>query len=222
MSVHSSNQPWQAFHVESLKVAECSPACNSGLRLVSVRAAEWSSRQEDNLWKCLLIHAWLPSSVPLRIRLQRAYGSLMSRRCVKSPIVVKVSCVFSHWWEERRKTKEGWRGRWKEWGMKDTSCTSSWKEEGGSDCYYLFSLVFLSFFWILKKLWLYLWSGSSTAVIVHLFFCNHFSTQLLKPGRLNSGATHFPIRLQAWALRFWEINVSPLFFTRDVSEMQWV
>lgn len=31
----------------------------------------------------------------------------------KSPIVVKVSCVFSHWWEERTNTKEGWRWGWK-------------------------------------------------------------------------------------------------------------
>lgn len=149
---------------------------------------------------------------PGGVRLQWTFKSLMSKRCVKSPIVVKVSCVFSHWWEERTNTKEGWRWGWKEWGMKDTSCTSSWKEEGGSDCYYFFTPVILSFFGPCKEL-----LGSicgrvppqllqSSVFLIFLTSCDH---KPIKPREIylwcTHTHTHFHVLIQVvFTLNLWE------------------
>lgn len=124
---------------QSCKVQAC-------LGSVTASRAEWSACQEPDLWKCFAYTAANWSLVPSGIPLRWTFKSPLSKRCVKSPIVANVSCVFSHWWEEWTKTKEGWRWGWKEYGMKDTSCRCSWKEEGASDCYYfspMFSPSFL-------------------------------------------------------------------------------
>lgn len=95
MSVHLSKQRCQTFRVRVTKLwsadfpqpNRCQPSWEARPSGAVVKRAVRSHE------KCL----------------QCVFESPECKRCVKSPIVVKVSCVFSHWWEEMTNTKEGWR-----------------------------------------------------------------------------------------------------------------
>lgn len=91
VSIHSSKPWWQAFReFQSCKVQAC-------LGPITESRPEWSACQEPDLWNCLFICSKLKPWFPeVYTGFQWTFKSLMSKRCVKSPVVEKsFLCMFT-------------------------------------------------------------------------------------------------------------------------------